>query len=107
MQAALNSDYVLARFQRLMKDVRMGDWTRNSFDPWEIELLLDIAACDPEIQRRRGLLERYQRAVERRLSNHCELPMKLSEYISGLRARQDARVAAQSARESIYASALS
>lgn len=107
MQSALNSDVVLARFQRLMKDVRLGDWRRNCFEPWEIELLLDIAACDPEIQRRRALLDRYQKAVERRLANHCELPMKLSEYIAGLRARHNARVAAQTEREDVYASALS
>lgn len=107
MRDPLDSDFVLARFQRLMKDVRMGDWRRNSFEPWEIELLLDIAACDPEIQRRRALLERYQKAVERRLANHCELPMKLSEYIAGLRARRSARLAAQAERETLYSPALS
>jgi hypothetical protein len=107
MESGQNSDVVLARFQRLMKDVRQGEWRRNSFAPWEIELLLDIAACDPEIQRRRALLERYQKAVERRLANHCELPMKLSEYIAGLRARQSARFAAQADCKSNYSPALS
>lgn len=107
MRDALNSDFVLARFQRLMKDLRSGDWRRNSFEPWEIELLLDIAACDPEIQRRRALLERYQKAVEKRLANHCELPMKLSEYIAGLDARHQARLAARAERQNLYASALS
>jgi hypothetical protein len=107
MDPSFDSDFVLERFQRLMRDVRLGDWRRNSFAPWEIELLLDIAGCDPEIQRRRALLDRYQKAVERRLANHCELPMKLSEYIAGLKARQHARQAAQKRRESVYASAVS
>jgi hypothetical protein len=107
MVGGLNSDVVLARFQRLMKDVRVGDWQRNCFEPWEIDLLLDIAACHQEIQQRRALLDRYQKAVERRLANHCEMPMKLSEYIASLRARQNARFAAQLERESAYTPALS
>lgn len=107
MQAGVPSGDILTRFQRLMKDVRAANWQRTSFDAWEIELLLDIADCSSEFEQRRALLDRYQKAVERRLSNHCEMPMKLSEYIAGLRARHAARTEAQQPARPPYSPALS
>ena len=34
----------LNRFRRLMGELTKGETTRNSFEPWEIELLLDFDA---------------------------------------------------------------
>ncbi len=107
-RSAANPDFALAQFQRLMKDLRAGNWQRTSFAPWEMELLLDIAACEKDVASRRDLLNRYQKAVERRLANHCEMPMKLSEYVAGLQARHSSRpIASVDETEPHCASALS
>jgi hypothetical protein len=92
MQAQYDSEVILPRFRRLMQDVTRGRWQRNSFESWEIELLLDIEACGPIIAARRDLLPRYQKAVERQLGKRGQLPMKLSEYVESLRARQLSRL---------------
>jgi len=86
-----DSEFVLSRFNRLMKDVLTGNWQRTSFEPWEVELLLDIQACSAEMRSRRDLLVRYQKAVQRQLSQRREMPMRLSDYIRHLNHRQAAR----------------
>jgi len=95
MQAQYDSEVILPRFRRLMQDVVRGRWQRNSFESWEIELLLDLEACAPAIAARRDLLARYQKAVERQLGKRGQLPMKLSEYVESLRARQLSRLGAR------------
>jgi hypothetical protein len=88
-----DNEFVVSRFNRLMKDVLTGNWQRTSFEPWEIELLLDIQACSGEMKSRRDLLVRYQKAVQRRMSHRREMPMRLSEYIRQLNERQASRAA--------------
>lgn len=94
MEQTLCSDEILARFNRLIQDVMRGDWRRNSFTSWEMELLLDIHACHKELAVRRDLLPRYQKAVQRQLFRRREMPMTLSAYVESLRERQAMRVAA-------------
>jgi hypothetical protein len=77
---------MLLRFNRLMHDVEVGLTSRNSFYPWEIELLVDFQVCDFGPNRRR-LIRRYQRAVARALEHGASKPMKLSEYLARTRAR--------------------
>ncbi len=55
---------------------------RNTFRPWEIELLLDIDACDLNGSNRRETLRRYQRAVKRQVERGAPKPMLLSEYLA-------------------------
>ncbi len=86
-----DNEFVVSRFNRLMKDVMTGNWQRTSFEPWEITLLLDIQACSGEMKGRRDLLVRYQKAVQRRMSQRREMPMLLSDYIRQLNDRQAAR----------------
>lgn len=74
------------RFQRLMRDVENGLTARNSFYPWEIELLVDLQGCDPGPNRRR-LLRRYEKAVVRGLEHGAAKPLKLSEYMARMRNR--------------------
>lgn len=107
MEYSFDFDTVLPRFNRLIQDVVRGDWRRNSFEMWEIELMLDIQACSAEIATRRDLLPRYQKAVQRQLSRRREMPMKLSEYVDSLRVRQASRMVPRETPESDLASALS
>ncbi len=100
-------DCMLTRFTGLMKTVVKGNWQRNAFEPWELELLLDIFEHGEEMQRHRNLLARYQKAVEKRLSSHREMPMKLSEYLASLEARRRVRHQSEEETEPSCVSALS
>lgn len=74
-------EIVLGRFHRLIQDFLRGGTERTCFEPWEIELLLDIEDCRISKHSRRAVLQRYQRAVERQLDYGQLPPMKLSEYL--------------------------
>ena len=76
-----DSDAVLAQFNHLMQELLRGDMHRNTFRPWEIQLLLDIESCDLRESAKREVLKRYQRAVQRQMEKGARLPMKLSEYL--------------------------
>jgi hypothetical protein len=79
---------VLHRFNRLMQELLQGSFKRNCFRPWEIELLLDIEACNLTGASRREMLRRYQKAVQRHFERGGTMPLKLSEYLERLRARR-------------------
>lgn len=87
----LDAEAVLHRFNRLMQELLEGSFRRNAFRPWEVELLLDIEACDFGGVNRREMLRRYQRAVQRHMERGGTAPLKLSEYLSHLRARKQGR----------------
>ena len=72
---------MLNRFRRLMGELQRGAISRNDFQPWEVELLLDIETCQVERRRRIEILRQYQRAVERQLDSGPGPPMKLSEFL--------------------------
>ncbi|MCX6596008.1 MAG: hypothetical protein NTV70_06545 [Acidobacteria bacterium] len=90
-----DSEVILPRFNRLMQDVIKGSFQRTSFEPWEVELLLDIQGCVSEVETRRDLLKRYQKAVQKQLGRRGQRPMLLSEYVESLRSRQLARLGQQ------------
>ena len=73
------------RFQRLIVEVLRGETRRTVFQPWEMELLLDIEGCALEPKRRTGTLRQYLRAVERQLDRGPGPPMKLSEFLENRR----------------------
>jgi hypothetical protein len=73
-------EIMLNRFQRLLADVIRGDIRRNSFQPWELDILLDMETCDLG-RRRLEILRQYGRAVERQMQTGPGPPMKLSEYL--------------------------
>jgi hypothetical protein len=85
---------VLSRFNRLMRDIENGEITRTCFRAWEVELLLDIQACDLPPADRRRILQRYRKAVQRRLEQGLGRPLKLSEYLARLRSRAAAMTGA-------------
>jgi hypothetical protein len=78
----LDSDAVLARFNKLVHDLLRGTMTRNTFQPWEIEILWDIEACNLKGAVGRETLRRYQKAVQRAMEKGARSPVRLSEYLS-------------------------
>ena len=87
-----DSDAVLAQFNRLMQELLRGSLHRNTFRPWEIELLLDIETCSLRDINKREVLRRYQKAVKRHMENGARLPLKLSEYLEAVRAKRGSAV---------------
>ena len=89
MQNSLpDSDAVLAQFNRLIQELLRGNMHRNTFRPWEIELLLDIEACNLRETNKRDTLRRYQKAVQRQMEKGAALPLKLSEYLGELKSKR-------------------
>jgi hypothetical protein len=80
-------ELMLNRFNRLIGEVMRGALARNSFQPWEIGILLDLDDCELDRHRRMEILRQYQRAVERQMEFGPGPPMKLSEFLV-LRARR-------------------
>ena len=83
-----DSETVLAQFNRLIQELLRGNMHRNTFRPWEIELLLDIETCNLRETSKRDVLKRYQKAVQRHMEKGARLPLKLSEYLEAARAKR-------------------
>jgi hypothetical protein len=88
-----DSDAVLAQFNRLIQELLRGNMHRNTFRPWEVELLLDIESCNLRDTARRETLRRYQRAVQRHMEKGARLPLKLSEYLEAVKTKRNAQSA--------------
>ena len=78
----LDSEAILARFNKLVNDLLRGTMNRNTFQPWEIEILLDIEACNLKDAVGRETLRRYQKAVQRSMEKGARTPMLLSDYLN-------------------------
>ena len=74
-------DLMLNRFNRLITELLRGAIARNTFQPWEVEILMDMDACGLDPRKRELVLRQYQRAVTRQLETGPGPPMKLSEYL--------------------------
>jgi hypothetical protein len=74
-------ELMLNRFRRLMNELIRGATARNAFQPWELDILLDIDSCHVDRRRRMETLRQYQKAVERQLETGPGPPLKLSEYL--------------------------
>jgi hypothetical protein len=75
-------ELMLNRFNRLIGEVIRGALARNSFQPWEAEILMDLDSCQFERRRRMEILRQYQKAVERQIAAGPGPPMKLSEFLA-------------------------
>jgi hypothetical protein len=93
-------ELMLNRFNRLMMEVLRGGIKRNSFQPWEIDILMDMENCELRPRRRLEVLRQYQKAVQRQMQTGPGPPMKLSQYLerSAIRAARR-RQAAEAAQE--------
>jgi hypothetical protein len=74
-------ELTLNRFKRLLGEIMRGQLARNAFQPWEIDILLDLEACELESRRRMEILRQYQRAVEHQMESGAGPPMKLSQFL--------------------------
>ena len=84
-------EWMRNRFRRLMSDLRRGLHNRNTFVPWEVELLLDFESCQLEKKRRKQILLQYERAVQRQMDTGPGPPMKLSEYLQSRSTRRPSK----------------
>jgi hypothetical protein len=91
--SAPDSEAVLAQFNRLIQELLRGNMHRNTFRPWEVELLLDIEGCNLRDASRREMLRRYQRAVQRHMEKGAAKPLKLSEYLESVKAKRQTQSA--------------
>ncbi len=66
---------------------------RNTFRPWEVDLLLDIESCNLRESSKRETLRRYQKAVQRHMEKGARLPLKLSEYLEAVKNKRGAQSA--------------
>jgi hypothetical protein len=92
-QSVPDSDTILAQFNRLIQELLRGNLQRNTFRPWEVELLLDIEACGLRDAARRETIRRYQRAVQRDMDKGAPKPLKLSQYLESVKAKRAAKSA--------------
>ena len=90
----IDADVLLAQFNKLMNELLRGTMSRNTFRPWEIELLLDIESCNIRDGSRREVLRKYQKAVQKQLDRGITPVPKLSEYLDKTRAKRASREAA-------------
>lgn len=81
VEESVDLELMRNRFKRLIGEVIRGVLARNSFQPWEVEILMDLENCKLERRRRLDILRQYQRAVERQMSTGNGPPMKLSEFL--------------------------
>ena len=78
----LEQDAVLMQFDRLIEELIRGSLNRSSFQPWEVEILVDMVRCKlPGASRRVTMLREYQNAVQQRIREGAQVPPKLSEYL--------------------------
>ena len=80
----------LNRFRRLIGELLRGEMNRNSFEAWEIEILLDFESCQLPSRRRLEILRQYQKAVERQLETGPGPPIKLSHVLVQREQRRNA-----------------
>jgi hypothetical protein len=87
----IDRELMLNRFRRLIAELLKGSVRRTVFQPWEVELLLDIESCVLDPRRRTPILERYARAVVRQLEAGPGPPLKLSEYLQRSKTRRPSK----------------
>jgi hypothetical protein len=80
-------ELMLNRFRRLVGEMQRGQSSRNTFAPWEIDLLLDLDTCEIDPRRRGDIFRQYERAVEKQLEAGPGPPMRLSHFLV-LKSRQ-------------------
>jgi hypothetical protein len=90
MDVVQDSEAVLNRFNKLMQELLGGNIHRNTFRPWEIEIILDIEACNLRDTLKRETLRRYQKAVQRSMERGAPKPLKMSEYLDQTRLNRSA-----------------
>jgi hypothetical protein len=76
---------VLAQFSVLMDELLRTGFQRGRFDPWEIDILLEIEGCALNDDAKRKALQAYENAVQAEMERGAVRPMKFSEFLSARR----------------------
>ena len=84
---AIELESRLANLDKLVADLIAGQFHRTTFQPWEVEVLLDIQACKLGDSNKKELLKRYQKAAHRWFDRGGRTLLLLSDY----RARRHCR----------------
>ncbi|MBI4906373.1 MAG: hypothetical protein HY820_22265 [Acidobacteria bacterium] len=82
---------MLSQFNKLITELLKGTLSRNTFRPWEVDILLDIEHCNLRDGNKRETLRRYQKSVQRNMEKGAPEPMKLSEYLRNLQVKREQR----------------
>lgn len=82
---------VLARFSVLMDELLRSGFQRGKFEPWEIDLLLDIECCPLNDIAKRKALHGYENAVQTDMECGASKPMRFSAYLQRQEALKLAR----------------
>ena len=75
-------ELMLNRFRRLVAEIQSGVVNRNNFEPWEVEILLDLEACQVNPRRWMDTLRQYSKSGERQIEAGDGPPLKLSEFLA-------------------------
>jgi hypothetical protein len=86
-----DTEHILSRFNGLMRELFRGKIERNSFEPWEVELLLDMQGCELPSSGRLQLLRQYQRTVQQLVEDGASTPLKFSEFLDRNRRKRRER----------------
>jgi hypothetical protein len=81
MEEPPNLELALNRFNRLVKEILQGEVRRTCFQPWEVDLLVDLQACNLTRSRREEALRRYQRAVKHQIERGQLPPVRFVEFL--------------------------
>jgi hypothetical protein len=76
-----DSDEILAQFNLLIDAILQDTKGRSVYQPWEIDLLLDIDSCGMDGRFVSVILIQYQKAVQLALKSGARMPPKLSQYL--------------------------
>ena len=76
-----DTDATLANFNALMDELLRTGIHRANFQPWEIDILLDIESCPLRAPAKRKVLREYQNAVQAELETGVHLPTRFSEFL--------------------------
>jgi hypothetical protein len=72
----------LGYFDQMISEMVSGQFRRTTFQPWEVEVLLDIQACHIAESNRKEILRRYQKASHRWFERGGRTMLLLSDYLA-------------------------
>src|ERR1019366_10159217 len=88
----VEQELMLNRFNRLIGEITHGAISRNVFQPWEIDLLVDIASCPLDRRRHLEIIRQYQKAVGRQLEAGPGPPIRLAVFLAMRAAAKEKRL---------------
>ncbi len=72
----------LVQFDSMIAELAAGGIRRTTFEPWEIQVMLDIQSCPAEEANKKEMLRRYQQAAHRWLERGGRTMLLLSDYLA-------------------------